>query len=188
MATTTRYESTIGGDLALTITGGVTELAVNNPHGDTVTTIPLTGDQAGTGIEGWAQYDEYGNQLTDPVSTGATTYGWHHADQRALDASGLILMGARLYNSVTGLFTTRDPVAGGNTTTYSYPQDPIDMNDIAGTWGWARRLWSGVKRVARSTGRFVARQYRNGNIGRAVGVAAFGVCVSSPREFVVRRV
>jgi|GEM_PF-2579019 len=136
VATTTRYESTIGGDLALTITGGVTELAVNNPHGDTVTTIPLTGDQAGTGIEGWAQYDEYGNQLTDPVSTGATTYGWHGADQRALDASGLILMGARLYSSVTGLFTTRDPVAGGNTTTYCYPQDPIGMSDIPGLFSW----------------------------------------------------
>lgn len=134
--TLTRYESTIGGDLALTITDDVVELTINNPHGDTVTTIPLTGDEAGKGIKGWAQYDEYGNQTTDPVGTGATTYGWHGADQRALDASGLILMGARLYNSVTGLFTSRDPIDGGNTTTYTQPQDPIGANDISGLFSW----------------------------------------------------
>lgn len=137
---TTRYESTIGGDLALTITDGTVELAVNNPHGDTVTTIPLTGDEAGQGIKGWAQYDEYGNQITDPVGTGATTYGWHGADQRALDASGLILMGARLYNSATGLFTSRDPVDGGNSTTYAHPQDPVNKNDITGRAWWETAL------------------------------------------------
>ena len=136
----TRYESTIGGDLALTITDNVVELAVNNPHGDTVTTIPLTGDEAGKGIKGWAQYDEYGNQLTDTVDTGATTYGWHGADQRALDTSGLILMGARLYNSVTGLFTSRDPVSGGNSTTYTYPQNPVGMEDVLGLFGWGDAL------------------------------------------------
>lgn len=142
---TTRYKSTIGGDLALTITDGTVELAVNNPHGDTVTTIPLTGDEAGQGINGWAQYDEYGNQATDPVGTGATNYGWHGADQRALDATGLILMGARLYNSATGLFTSRDPVDGGNSTTYAYPQDPINGEDITGLfWGKALGIASFV--------------------------------------------
>lgn len=158
--TTTRYESTIGGDLALSITDNKVELAVNNPHGDTVTTIPLTGTGAGQGINGWAQYDEYGNQLSDTVNTGATTYGWHGADQRALDASGLILMGARLYNSVTGLFTSRDPVDGGNSTTYAHPQDPIGMNDISGLWGgssWSfKSAWGNVKKAWNSpTGRVV---------------------------------
>lgn len=175
--TTTRYESTIGGDLALTITAQQVELAVNNPHGDTVTTIPLTGTDAGQGIKGWAQYDEYGNQTTDPVNTGATTYGWHGADQRALDASGLILMGARLYNSVAGLFTSRDPVEGGNSTTYAYPQDPVGMNDISGQWGWAKAAWKSTKRFAGRVGRFTVKHWRNGNIGRVVGAAAFGACL-----------
>lgn len=148
--TTTRYESTIGGDLALTITENNVELAISNPHGDTVATLALTGDKAGTGISSWAQYDEYGNQLTNPVNTGTTTYGWHGADQRALDTSGLILMGARLYNPTTGLFTTRDPVDGGNTTTYAYPQDPIGSNDITGLWKWD---WGAFSRgVAKVTG------------------------------------
>lgn len=175
--TTTRYESTIGGDLALTITDNQVELAVNNPHGDTVTTIPLTGTGAGQGIKGWAQYDEYGNPTTDPANTGATTYGWHGADQRALDASGLILMGARLYNSITGLFTSRDPVDGGNTTTYAYPQDPVGMNDVSGQWGWAKAAWKSTKRFAGRVGRFTVKHWRNGNIGRVVGAAAFGACL-----------
>ncbi len=147
---TTRYESTIGGDLALTITRSTVELAVNNPHGDVVATVPLTGTGAGQGITGWAQYDEYGNQLTEPVSTGATSYGWHGADERAVDTSGLILMGARLHNSVTGLFTSRDPVEGGNTTSYAYPQDPVGMNDITGMWGWLKRV---ARRAAPILGR-----------------------------------
>ncbi|WP_418908599.1 DNRLRE domain-containing protein [Glutamicibacter endophyticus] len=141
--TTTRYESTIGGDLALTITDNKVELALSNPHGDVVATVPLTGTGAGQGISGWAQYDEYGNQLSEPVNTGATTYGWHGIDQRAVDASGLVLMGARLYNAATGLFTSRDPVEGGNTTSYAYPQDPVGKNDVSGQ-GWIRNLARGA--------------------------------------------
>ncbi|MFJ2618598.1 DNRLRE domain-containing protein [Glutamicibacter sp. NPDC087344] len=155
---TTRYESTIGGDLALTITGNTVELAVNNPHGDVVATVPLTGTGAGQGITGWAQYDEYGNQLTEPVSTGATSYGWHGADERAVDTSGLILMGARLYNSVTGLFTSRDPVEGGNSTTYAYPQDPVGMQDTDGAKGWAKNAWRwGVRAWNSPIGRVTRR-------------------------------
>ncbi|MGO2633680.1 MAG: RHS repeat-associated core domain-containing protein, partial [Galactobacter sp.] len=147
---TTRYETTIGGDLALTITGDQVDLAVNNPHGDTVTTIPLTGDNAGTGIRSWAQYDEYGNQETETTpDTGATTYAWHGADQRALNPdTGLILMGARLYNPTTGLFTSTDPIPGGNTTTYTYPQDPINTADTSGEWPkWIKKAARGVKKA-----------------------------------------
>ncbi|MGQ3382332.1 RHS repeat-associated core domain-containing protein [Glutamicibacter sp. TV12E] len=137
---TTRYESTIGGDLALTITDNNVELALSNPHGDVVATVPVTGTGAGQGITGWAQYDEYGNQPSEPVNTGATSYGWHGADQRAVDTSGLILMGARLYNSVNRLFTSRDPVQGGNSTSYAYLQDPVGMSDITGLWNWGKAL------------------------------------------------
>jgi hypothetical protein len=41
-------------------------------------------------------------------------------------------MGARLYNPVTNQFTSPDPVTGGNETTYTYPNDPINKNDITG--------------------------------------------------------
>ena len=156
---TTRYESTIGGDLALTITGSTVELAVNNPHGDVVATVPITGTGAGQGITGWAQYDEYGNQLSEPVATGATSYGWHGADQRAVDTSGLILMGARLYNSVTGMFTSRDPVAGGNTTAYVYPADPVNAQDVSGAfWGiLIRGAITACQRFCATAGRYIAK-------------------------------
>ena len=41
-------------------------------------------------------------------------------------------MGARLYNNITGHFTSVDPVPGGNTTAYTYPQDPINQYDLDG--------------------------------------------------------
>ena len=135
--TKTRYESVIGGDLGITITGTTAKLALNNPHGDTVATVELPPSGNATGINSWATYDEYGNQTGTTPDTGLSTYAWHGAAQRALDNSGLILMGARLYNTVTGLFTSRDPVAGGNTTSYVYPQDPINKNDTTGErWSW----------------------------------------------------
>jgi large repetitive protein len=140
--TTTRYETTLGDDLAVTITDGEAKLALNNPHGDTVATATLPATGNATGINAWAQYNEYGNQQSTPADTGTTTYGWHGADQRALENSGLILMGARLYNSATGHFTTRDPVTGGNTTTYTYPQDPVNMEDTSGLYGWVRQTWN----------------------------------------------
>ncbi|WP_291278304.1 RHS repeat-associated core domain-containing protein [Galactobacter sp.] len=157
-AITTRYESTIGNDLALTITGDRVDLAVNNPHGDTVTTIPLTGEDAGTGIKGWSQYDEYGNQQDEAApDTGVTTYGWHGADQRALNAdSGLILMGARLYNPTTGSFTSTDPIPGGNTTAYAYPQDSINTADTSGEWPrWIKKVGKRVGKTVRKAGRWV---------------------------------
>jgi hypothetical protein len=41
-------------------------------------------------------------------------------------------MGVRLYNSATALFTSTDPVPGGNANDYTYPSDPINSFDIDG--------------------------------------------------------
>jgi RHS repeat-associated protein len=144
-STTTRYESTIGGDLGLTITGTDIKIGLRNPHQDIVSTItlPATGDAEG--IDSWASYDEYGNQTGTTPATGPASYGWVGTNQRATDNSGLLLMGARLYNPVTGLFTSVDPVAGGNTTDYTYPQDPINKYDLNGQW-WTT-FWGGVQSV-----------------------------------------
>ncbi|TAK69226.1 MAG: hypothetical protein EPO13_08490, partial [Actinomycetota bacterium] len=54
---------------------------------------------------------------------------------------GLTLMGARLYNPTTGRFQSTDPVHGGNANTYTYPVNPITMNDLNGQWfdcDWCR--------------------------------------------------
>ncbi|WP_435299680.1 RHS repeat-associated core domain-containing protein [Timonella sp. A28] len=135
------YESSIGSDLSVVNAEGVVSVALRNPNGDTVATVPVTGSEAGTGISGWAGFDEFGNMLTSGfASTGVNQYGWHGSAQRAVNGSGLILMGVRLYNSVTGSFTSRDPILGGNTTAYVYPQDPINSHDLDGMFlKWLRK-------------------------------------------------
>jgi RHS repeat-associated protein len=66
---------------------------------------------------------------------------------RLLEGSlgGLILMGARLYNNMTGRFESPDPIRGGNSNAYTYPTNPIGMSDpsgMSGMWvsysGWTR--------------------------------------------------
>lgn len=52
-------------------------------------------------------------------------------------------MGARTYLPALGQFTATDPIPGGNTTTYTYPQDPINAQDYTGT-----RAWDGEKEIA----------------------------------------
>ena len=57
--------------------------------------------------------------------------------QRDADTiGGLTLMGARLYNPTTGRFLSRDPIAGGNDNTYTYPADPINQFDLSGLTKW----------------------------------------------------
>jgi len=66
-------------------------------------------------------------------------------------------MGVRLYNPATGTFSSVDPVPGGNTTTFTYPQDPVNQLDLDGK----RRTWSQRLRLG----------------AKFAGYAAFGVCV-----------
>jgi|GEM_PF-2238460 len=91
-------------------------------------------------------YDEYGNTITtsETLHSGALPYGWLGGKERATDVSGLMLMGVRLYNSVTGQFTSVDPIVGGNSTAYAYPQDPINHYDLDGNASWWSRNWKKV--------------------------------------------
>lgn len=133
-AASQRYVELIGNDLSLMVDdAGSGTLAVAGPRGDVVTTIDLPGTGPATAIEGWNGFDEYGNALgTNTASTGVVRYGWLGTEQRAATDSGLVLMGARLYNPVTGLFTSLDPVEGGNVTAYGYPLDPVNETDTDG--------------------------------------------------------
>ena len=169
--TSTRYNELIDGDLGLTLTtttGTTTaQLALATPRGNTATTITLptgaTGPTgtAATGINTWTDYTEYG-QPRQPATTtpGGTTpggitgigYGWLGANQRATLDTRLTLMGARLYNQATGLFTSVDPVYGGNSTGYAYPADPINRQDLDGRRGWWRRNYATVASVGATVG------------------------------------
>lgn len=158
--TRTRFETSLGGDLGLTLTGPANagaaaskaEVTLADPHGDVVATSEVTGQSTpAVGLAGWTDHDEYGNPLGNAMAaSGAITeglgYGWVGAKQRATLDTGLTLMGARVYNRATGIFTSTDPVYGGNPTTYGYPVDPVNMFDLNGQWGWFKKAWKWVKK------------------------------------------
>ena len=141
------YVSSLGTGLNSTVTldNGVktVSLDVNDLRGNTVTRINI--DTAST--DSWVSFDEYGNR--DSASTGKlVTYDAYGQYERATTSQGLILMGARLYNPVTNQFTSPDPVTGGNETTYTYPNDPINKNDFTGMLGFlASELLDGALNV-----------------------------------------
>ena len=139
-----------GNTAATTTPDGDTTLMLADPHGDIATTIdiPATQPEAtpATAITGWNLYTEYGQpttapgQATTPTTEATSGYGWLGAKGRLTptSAAGLTLMGDRLYNAVRGLFTSTDPEPGGNTTPYTYPQDPINKYDLNGHWSWRK--------------------------------------------------
>ncbi|MFY1636384.1 RHS repeat-associated core domain-containing protein [Solwaraspora sp. WMMB335] len=100
-----------------------------NLHGDLIATI-LPGD---VGLSATTDASEYGTPR-NPEAVGGERYGWLGAKQRATDpATGLILMGVRLYNTTTGRFLTVDPVYGGNANPYDYcVGDPVNCYDLSG--------------------------------------------------------
>ncbi len=143
---TSRFVDSLGGDLAATLassgaelaTGADLTLAIANPHGDVVTTVPVPAAGPAVGIDAWYAYDEYGNSASIAVDRApyrasiGIDYGWVGVKQRATQNGGLVLMGARVYNAATGAFTSTDPIFGGNSTTYAYPQDPVNWFDLTG--------------------------------------------------------
>ena len=116
---------------------GLVDWQITNLHGDVVATIE--GNDAGLSSTGEAS--EYGTPL-DPTKLGEQRYGWLGTYQRAADASsGIMLMGVRLYNTVTGRFLQVDPVAGGSCGRYEYTcADPGNKTDLDGKWSFCSSL------------------------------------------------
>jgi RHS repeat-associated protein len=110
---------------AITTADGVT-LQLVNLHGDVPVTLTL-----GSGAATVNHYNEYG-QGADANS--ASAYGWLGGMQRSSDtASGMTLMGLRLYSSKNGRFLSTDPVTGGSCSGYDYAcADPVNKSDLSG--------------------------------------------------------
>lgn len=134
--TISRYSSTIStlGRGIVTVSGAnsVAQLGLSDLQGNLVTTVDVSGSGDAMTIGGYSRPDEFGNSRTEVADTGVVQYGWlGHAERAVLD-SGLMEMGSRVYNSVTGRFTSPDSVRGGNENSYTYPGDPINTSDVSG--------------------------------------------------------
>jgi RHS repeat-associated protein len=165
--TVSRYVTGPDADLAAAITlkgDGTSGLTwqVINLHGDVVATVPGGGTATATAS---VMTDEFGVVLdTTPGqnNTAASRYDWLGGKQRSSNArAGLTLMGARLYNSVTGRFLSVDPVPGGNANAYTYPTDPVNNFDLDGRWSVSK--WFKKHRKALTTG---------------ITIAAFAGCIA----------
>jgi len=142
---TDTYASAIGDGLNITVSvtasGTTSKAQIVDPLGSVVAniTIPTSGNAAGP--DSFQSFDEYGNPETPAnpqtiTQPGLQNFGWAGTANRQTETTGLILMGARVYNPVTGQFTSPDPIPGGNENTYTYPNDPINQNDFTGCWPW----------------------------------------------------
>jgi RHS repeat-associated protein len=107
----------IGGELAAIQTNtGTLTLQLVDLRGDVAGTID---DSTGASLASHSDTNEFGNLYTG--TTTQPTYGWLGGEQRSHNtASGLILMGVRLYNPHTGRFDQTDPVPGGSANPYDY--------------------------------------------------------------------
>ncbi|MGN6331826.1 MAG: RHS repeat-associated core domain-containing protein, partial [Motilibacteraceae bacterium] len=118
-----------GTGTAVAATGASVQL--HNLHGDVVATMDAA--NPGASITSYTESTEFGVPR-DP-STAYSRYGWLGDKQRSSDdLAGLVLMGVRQYNPVTGRFLSVDSVAGGNENKYSYPVDPLNGTDLSGRY------------------------------------------------------
>jgi RHS repeat-associated protein len=108
---------------------GTSQLELTNLHGDIVSTMP---NATYAGLSNYSESTEFGRvRSTTPALD--QPYAWLGGKQRSADTlDNLMLMGARLYNPVTGRFLSRDPIPGGNDNPYTYPPDPVNRFDLSG--------------------------------------------------------
>ncbi|HLK12957.1 MAG TPA: RHS repeat-associated core domain-containing protein [Candidatus Binatia bacterium] len=144
---------------------------------DEVGSVRLVVDAGSGAVAERLDYDSFGNVIAD-TSPGFQPFGFG-GGVRDRD-TGLVHMGAREYDPVTGRFTTPDPLrfAGAATNLYAYAgDDPLDRGDPLGlgSFDWQSFLAgvaSGVVEGVKSIGSVFGITQTIGNIVNAVeGIA-----------------
>jgi RHS repeat-associated protein len=158
------YTGTTGGTIAehtLALSGGVTVSIHGSDSGSVeIWSFPdLHGDDIATSTQTGARnsqlecYDPFGDPIDSatgnigtiaadqavPGNTTApgTSYGWEGSHQKLDETTSdiaTIEMGARQYLALLGRFLSTDPIAGGNSNDYNYPNDPVNGNDLTGEY------------------------------------------------------
>ncbi|WP_346623105.1 DNRLRE domain-containing protein [Blastococcus montanus] len=176
----TRNISSFGG-LASVVTksgtsGAEVALQLANLHGDVAATVPA-GAESPIDLR-VTETTEYGLPRVRPAAgTTQARYGWLGTHQRdASTIGGLTLMGVRLYAPTLGRFLTVDPVEGGNPNAYVYPADPVNMFDLDGRWGWAKKAWKKATRAVVKTSLSASRWLTNSRWGKRINrVCTFAI-------------
>jgi RHS repeat-associated protein len=171
--TWTRSVTSISGDLAATITGNstgptATTAQLTDLHGDVVATVDNAPGAAT--LASATAYHEYGATAD---GSAQDRYGWLGAKLRPTETfTGLILMGVRIYNTITGRFLQVDPIPGGSAGPYLYPTNPVTLLDLDGK-SWVRKAGRWVRNAARSAG-----QWAWNNRGTIASGLALAACFS----------
>ncbi|SDZ41428.1 PA14 domain-containing protein [Herbiconiux ginsengi] len=144
--------------------------AYPNIHGDNTWTADNTGARTGVFLyDPFGQPLDIGNKVIGSATAdeavpdtmpGSYDTGWVGSNGKGYEHLGsvaIIEMGVRMYSPMLGRFLANDPVAGGNTAWYNYPNDPINMFDLDG-----KREWDPALPSSRVIRRFTAVSPRLG--------------------------
>jgi RHS repeat-associated protein len=112
-----------------------------------------TNTSTGNGPLSSFTYDPFGNPLSGsvlPANTEAGSYAFGGTLQKITETSLAlkpIQMGARVYLSTLGRFTSVDPVLGGTANAYVYALDPINSSDYSGQCAYFIQCTATVRQV-----------------------------------------
>lgn len=148
--TTQEQSLSLPGGVAISIRASAQVWSYPGMSGHVLVTTDVSGARTGT----LALYDPFGDPIdpntgcigttvadrSEPVNTTTPNLsegfeGAHGKGMLTLDGIATIEMGARQYSPLLGIFLSVDPVAGGNANDYTYPNDPVNANDLNGQWG-----------------------------------------------------
>ena len=123
------------GGVLLEVTGASQAWFYSNLEGGTA----AQAGAAGTAVGGVTLYDPFGNQMStlQTDSPDGLAYGFEGKNGIGtdIDAGGVVLMGARLYDPTVGRFLQVDPLFGfvDSMNAYDYcGQDPLSCEDLNG--------------------------------------------------------